>query len=58
MGKPMAMRLANANIPLVVWSRSPSSTEAFRDTDTVIANSVTDLFKKCGTVVLMLGWCR
>ena len=55
MGQPMAMRLINAEIPLVVWSRSPASTEPFLNTDAMIADSASHLFSECETVVLMLA---
>lgn len=55
MGQPMAMQLLKAGKPLVVWSRSPVSTEPFQKTDALIADSAKHLFSECETVILMLA---
>lgn len=54
MGQPMALHLARAGIPLVVWNRSPG-----RDTEVVAAGarsvgSVEEVFAAADTVLLML----
>ncbi len=55
MGAPMATRLIAAQTPLVMWSRSPASTDPFKNTNAIIADNVSDLFQRCQTVILMLA---
>jgi len=55
MGAPMAMQLITAQTPLVIWSRSPTSTDPFKNTHAIIADNVTDVFQRCQTVILMLA---
>jgi 3-hydroxyisobutyrate dehydrogenase len=54
MGQPMAVNLALAGVPLVVWNRSLQRTEPLRDAGAVVADSVDDVFAQAATVVLML----
>jgi 3-hydroxyisobutyrate dehydrogenase len=55
MGHPMALNLARAGQPLVVWNRSPARTEALQAAGAVVATSVDALFEQAQTVILMLA---
>lgn len=55
MGTPMALNLARAGTPLVVWSRSHGSDDALRDAGARVAEHVDDVFATCRTVILMLA---
>jgi 3-hydroxyisobutyrate dehydrogenase len=54
MGEPMALNLAKADTPLMVWNRSASKCERLADAGAV-AQDVEDLFTRCGVVILMLA---
>ncbi|QNP76177.1 NAD(P)-dependent oxidoreductase [Streptomyces roseirectus] len=55
MGRPMALNLARAGAPLVVWNRSPAPCEALRAAGAEVADSPGEVFERAGTVVLMLA---
>lgn len=55
MGVPMAMRLADAGLNPLLWSRRPESADAVIPRGAERAALVSDLFAKCDRVVLMLA---
>jgi 3-hydroxyisobutyrate dehydrogenase len=55
MGTPMALNLARAGTPLVVWSRSDGGYAALREAGARIAGSCDQVFAQCRTVILMLA---
>jgi 3-hydroxyisobutyrate dehydrogenase len=54
MGGPMALNLARAGVPLVVWNRTPARAEPLRAAGAVVADDVTAVFAAARVVVLML----
>lgn len=55
MGQPMALNLALAGTPLVVWNRTPARCEPLRAAGAAVAASPAELFATAGTVLLMLA---
>ncbi len=55
MGLPMALNLARAGTPLVVWNRSDGKYQALADAGATIAGSPADVFARTGVVILMLA---
>lgn len=55
MGTPMALNLARAGTPLVVWSRSGGSFDALRAAGARVVDSADAVYAACRTVVLMLA---
>ncbi|MFC5758468.1 NAD(P)-dependent oxidoreductase [Rhizobium sp. GCM10022189] len=55
MGTPMALNLVRAGTDLIVWNRSPESAEALRAAGAEVAADVDAVFRKAGTVILMLA---
>ncbi|MFJ7342716.1 NAD(P)-dependent oxidoreductase [Streptomyces sp. NPDC101110] len=55
MGRPMALRLAQAGTPLVVWNRTPQRCEALRSAGAEVAASAAEVFRRAATVFLMLA---
>jgi len=55
MGEPMAMNLAKAGTPLLVWNRSPAKCAVLGDVGAEIAGDVVDVFDRCAVVILMLA---
>ncbi|WP_175761832.1 NAD(P)-dependent oxidoreductase [Burkholderia anthina] len=55
MGTPMALNLARAGTPLIVWSRSRGSDDALHDAGAQVVEQVDDVFGACSTVLLMLA---
>ncbi|RRR86491.1 NAD(P)-dependent oxidoreductase [Streptomyces sp. RP5T] len=55
MGQPMALNLARAGTPLVVWNRTPGRSEALRAAGAEVAESPGEVFGRAGTVFLMLA---
>lgn len=55
MGTPMALNLARAGTPLVVWSRSGGSFDALRAAGARVVDSADAVYAQCRTVVLMLA---
>lgn len=54
MGQPMALNLAKAGTPLVVWSRTPDKAEPLRVVGASVASSVDEVFARARIVILML----
>lgn len=54
MGTPMALNLARAGTPLVVWSRS-GGYDALRAEGARVADSAGQVYAQCRTVILMLA---
>ena len=55
MGEPMALNLARAGTPLVVWNRSPARTEPLRAAGARVAEVPADVFRQADVVILMLA---
>ena len=55
MGQPMALRLARAGTPLVVWNRTAARCEPLRDAGASVAAAPAEVFHRAQTVVLMLA---
>ncbi len=55
MGRPMALNLARAGLPLVVWNRSGPAAEELRAAGAEVAASVSDLFDRSDRILLMLA---
>ncbi|WP_225839994.1 NAD(P)-dependent oxidoreductase [Streptomyces sp. NK08204] len=55
MGRPMALRLAAARTPLVVWNRTPHRAEPLRAAGAAVAADADEVFARAGTVLLMLA---
>lgn len=55
MGQPMALNLARAGVPLVVWNRTPARSEPLRAAGASVAASPAEVLDRCRTVLLMLS---
>lgn len=55
MGQPMALNLARAGTPLVVWNRSPARCAPLQAAGAEVAASAGEVFERAGTVILMLA---
>jgi 3-hydroxyisobutyrate dehydrogenase len=55
MGQPMALNLARAGTPLVVWNRTPARCAPLRAAGAVVAASPAEVFARAGTVLVMLA---
>lgn len=55
MGEPIALNLARAGTPLVVWNRSPGKYDALRAAGTAVVTNLADVFAQCRIVILMLA---
>ena len=55
MGQPMALNLAHAGMPLVVWNRSPARAEPLRSAGARVATSPAEVFQQARVVLLMLA---
>ena len=55
MGEPMALNLAHAGTPLVVWNRSPAKLDVLREAGAEVAASVAGVFARADPVILMLA---
>ncbi|MEU3948428.1 NAD(P)-dependent oxidoreductase [Streptomyces sp. NPDC029526] len=53
MGAPMALRLARAGTPLVVWNRTAARCEPLRDAGAEVAQGAAEVFERAGVVFLM-----
>lgn len=53
MGRPMALNLAKAGTPLVVWNRTPARCEPLRAAGAQVAASAAEVFRRADTVLLM-----
>jgi 3-hydroxyisobutyrate dehydrogenase len=54
MGEPMALNLARAGMPLVVWNRSPAKCAVLAGAGAAVAKDPGEVFARCEVVVLML----
>ncbi len=54
MGQPMALNLARAGTPLIVWNRTADRSEALRAAGANIAASPAEIFRGARIVILML----
>ena len=55
MGRPMALNLVRAGIPLVVWNRSAPAAEELRAAGAEVADSVAEVFARTDRVLMMLA---
>ncbi|EFL36579.1 2-hydroxy-3-oxopropionate reductase [Streptomyces viridochromogenes DSM 40736] len=55
MGQPMALNLARAGTPLVVWNRTPGRCEPLRAAGAEVTARPAEIFDRAGTVILMLA---
>lgn len=55
MGQPMAMNLAQAGVPLVVWNRTTARCEPVREAGALVADHQDEVFATADTVLLMLA---
>jgi 3-hydroxyisobutyrate dehydrogenase len=55
MGEPMALNLARAGTPLVVWNRTPAKAEALRAAGARVAADPAEVFRQARVVMLMLA---
>ncbi|MFI1567473.1 NAD(P)-dependent oxidoreductase [Streptomyces sp. NPDC020490] len=55
MGRPMALRLAHAGTPLVVWNRTPARAEPLRAAGAEVATEAAEVFARAEVVILMLA---
>lgn len=54
MGEPMALNLAKAGTPLLVWNRSPSKCRALAAAGAAVGREPAEVFERCRIVILML----
>ncbi|MGC0334229.1 3-hydroxyisobutyrate dehydrogenase [Streptomyces sp. SAI-170] len=55
MGQPMALNLARAGTPLIVWNRTPARCAPLRAAGAEVAATPAEVFRRAGTVFLMLA---
>ncbi|MFI9150241.1 NAD(P)-dependent oxidoreductase [Streptomyces sp. NPDC053367] len=55
MGQPMALNLARAGTPLIVWNRTPARCAPLRAAGAEVAAGPAEVFERAGTVFLMLA---
>ncbi|MCF1592197.1 NAD(P)-dependent oxidoreductase [Streptomyces muensis] len=55
MGQPMALNLARAGTPLVVWNRTRDRCDPLRAAGAEVAQSPAEVFERAETVILMLA---
>ncbi|MEU7417488.1 NAD(P)-dependent oxidoreductase [Streptomyces antibioticus] len=55
MGRPMALNLARAGTPLVVWNRTPARTAPLREAGAEVVADPAEVFARARTVFLMLA---
>ena len=55
MGQPMALNLARAGTPLVVWNRTPARCDELRDAGAEVAANPSEVFASTSTVLMMLA---
>ena len=54
MGEPMALNLAKAGTPLMVWNRSSAKCDILAAAGAIVAKDSVDVFARCKVVILML----
>jgi 3-hydroxyisobutyrate dehydrogenase len=55
MGQPMALNLARAGTPLIVWNRTAARCEPLRAAGASVAAAPAEVFQRARTVILMLA---
>lgn len=55
MGEAMALNLAKAGTPLLVWNRTPAKAETLAAAGAEVARDAADVFARTSTVILMLA---
>jgi 3-hydroxyisobutyrate dehydrogenase len=55
MGEPMALSLARAGIPVVVWNRTAAKSQPLRAAGAKVAGTPADVFRQAPVVILMLA---
>jgi 3-hydroxyisobutyrate dehydrogenase len=55
MGQPMALNLARAGTPMVVWNRTIARCEPLREVGALVAAAPAEVFQRARTVILMLA---
>ncbi|MBE7374539.1 NAD(P)-dependent oxidoreductase [Pseudomonas lopnurensis] len=55
MGRPMALNLLRAGVPLMVWNRTPEKTEPLREAGAQVAATSEAVFSRATTVLMMLA---
>ncbi len=55
MGEPMALNLAKAGTPLLVWNRTPAKAELLAAVGAEVAATSDDVFERCTIIILMLA---
>jgi 3-hydroxyisobutyrate dehydrogenase len=55
MGQPMALNVARAGIPLVVWNRTPNRSDPLRAFGARVAAAPCEVFEQAPIVILMLA---
>ncbi|MEU2157684.1 NAD(P)-dependent oxidoreductase [Streptomyces sp. NPDC019396] len=55
MGQPMALNLAHAGTPLVVWNRTPARCDALRGAGAEVAANAAEVFDRADVVIIMLA---
>lgn len=55
MGEPMALNLAEAGQPLIVWNRSAAKLDILRHAGASVASTPLEVFAQCRIVILMLA---
>src|SRR5579875_2599556 len=54
MGEPMALNLARAGMPLLVWNRSAAKSAVLAEAGAAVAAYPAEIFARCRTVIAML----
>lgn len=54
MGQPMALNLAHAGTPLLVWNRSPAKCDILAEAGAAVAKHPNEVFARCEVIILML----
>jgi 3-hydroxyisobutyrate dehydrogenase len=54
MGEPMAMNVARAGVPLVVWNRTTGKSALLAKAGAMVANDPADVFEQCEVIILMM----
>ncbi|MGF1473196.1 MAG: NAD(P)-dependent oxidoreductase [Rubrobacteraceae bacterium] len=55
MGEPMALNLAKAETPLLVWNRTPSKSRSLEAAGVAVAADAADIFWRANVIILMLA---
>lgn len=55
MGQPMALNIARAGVPLLVWNRTPTRAEPLHEAGARVAGSVAEVFEGAEVVLAMMA---